>query len=198
MIELTEQQMQALEHPEATPPRVVNPRTKETFVLLRVDEYERLKEDEYDDSPWTSEERHALAWEAGKHGGGRTWTSTTTPGEAMNRGDVILVRFPHPSGAAREEAAGRCRAVRCLRGNRWYGRRRRGHEEPDDGGRSRLSAHRREHTEGKATGLIHNSVVSCLLLADRGCGRRREVLGALSPTMKQKLDSCLRAALGLP
>jgi hypothetical protein len=36
MIELTEQQIQALEHPEATPPRLVNPRTKETFVLLRV------------------------------------------------------------------------------------------------------------------------------------------------------------------
>jgi hypothetical protein len=38
-------------------------------VLLRVEEYERLKVDDYDDSPWTSEERHALAWEAGKHAG---------------------------------------------------------------------------------------------------------------------------------
>jgi hypothetical protein len=35
MIELTEQQIQALENPEAIPPRFVNPRTKETFVLLR-------------------------------------------------------------------------------------------------------------------------------------------------------------------
>jgi hypothetical protein len=69
MIELTEEQLQALEKPETTPPRVVNPRTKETFVLLRVDEYERLKEDEYDDSPWTREELQALAWEAGKHAG---------------------------------------------------------------------------------------------------------------------------------
>ncbi len=69
MIELTEHQMQALERAEAAPPILVNPRTKETFVLLRVDEYERLKEEEYDDSPWTSEERHALAWEAGKHAG---------------------------------------------------------------------------------------------------------------------------------
>jgi hypothetical protein len=69
MIELTEQQVQALENTEAAPPRVVNPRTHETFVLLRVEEYERLKDEEYDDSPWTSEERHALAWEAGKHAG---------------------------------------------------------------------------------------------------------------------------------
>lgn len=67
MIELTEQQMQALETHEATPPRVVNPRTKETFVLLRVDEYERLKEAEYDDSPWTREELQALAWKRVKH-----------------------------------------------------------------------------------------------------------------------------------
>jgi hypothetical protein len=67
MIEMTEQQMQAFETPDVTPPRIMNPRTKETFVLLRVDEYERLKEDEYDDSPWTREELQALAWERGKH-----------------------------------------------------------------------------------------------------------------------------------
>jgi hypothetical protein len=63
MIELTDQQVQALEHSDSTPPRVVNPRSKETFVLLRMDEYQRLKE-EYEDSPWTREELHALAWEA--------------------------------------------------------------------------------------------------------------------------------------
>ena len=66
MIELTDQQVRALENPEAAPPRLVNPRTKETFVLLRVDEYERLTE-EYDDSPWTREELQSLAWDAGKH-----------------------------------------------------------------------------------------------------------------------------------
>jgi len=69
VIELNEQQMQALEAPEAVPLRVVNPRTKEAFVLLRVDEYERLKEQEYDDSPWTREELQALAWETAKRTG---------------------------------------------------------------------------------------------------------------------------------
>jgi hypothetical protein len=69
MIELTEEQMRALENPEATPPRVVNPRTRETFVLLRIDEYERLKGEEYDDSPWTREELQGLAWEAAEHTG---------------------------------------------------------------------------------------------------------------------------------
>jgi hypothetical protein len=67
MIELNEEQIQALGTADATPPHVVNPRTKETFVLLRVDEYERLKELEYDDSPWTREELEALAWERVKH-----------------------------------------------------------------------------------------------------------------------------------
>ncbi len=66
MIELTEQQVQALQNAEATPPRVLNPRTRETFVLLRVEEYERLQGQEYDDSPWTREELQALAWEAGE------------------------------------------------------------------------------------------------------------------------------------
>jgi hypothetical protein len=69
MIELTEQQMQALENPEVTPPRVVNRRTQETYVLLRIDECKRLKEEEYDDSPWTREELQGLAWEAGERAG---------------------------------------------------------------------------------------------------------------------------------
>jgi len=66
MIELTDQQLQALENAGVASPRLVNPRTNETFVLIRLDEYERLKGDEYDDSPWTREELQALAWEAGK------------------------------------------------------------------------------------------------------------------------------------
>ena len=67
MIELTEQQTQALEHTDVVPALVVNPRSKETFILLRIDEFERLKEVEYDDSPWTREELQALAWERVKH-----------------------------------------------------------------------------------------------------------------------------------
>jgi alpha-D-ribose 1-methylphosphonate 5-phosphate C-P lyase len=69
MVELTEQQVQALQQPDATPPQIVNPRTKETFVLLRLDEYKRLKDEEYDDSPWTREEIQAVAWETGKEAG---------------------------------------------------------------------------------------------------------------------------------
>jgi hypothetical protein len=67
MIELTQQQADELENNRGIPVRLVNPRTKETYVLLPLDEYERLNEDEYDDTPWSKEELQALAWEAGKH-----------------------------------------------------------------------------------------------------------------------------------
>jgi hypothetical protein len=58
---LTEQQAAALGNLRETPVRVVNPLTREAYVLLRVDEYERLTE--YDASPWTDEEMDLLAAE---------------------------------------------------------------------------------------------------------------------------------------
>jgi hypothetical protein len=63
MIELTDEQIQSLKASDGTPPMAVNPHTKETFVLLRMEEYERLKAEEYDDSPWTREELEGIAWE---------------------------------------------------------------------------------------------------------------------------------------
>ena len=66
MIELTHQQVQALEHAQVLPARVFNRTTQQTFVLLSVEEYERLTTDEYDDSPWTDEETAMLAAEAGE------------------------------------------------------------------------------------------------------------------------------------
>jgi PHD/YefM family antitoxin component YafN of YafNO toxin-antitoxin module len=69
MIELTDEQARQMEKLDATPLRLVNPRTKEMFVLIPAEEYARLKEADYDDSPWTREELHALAWEAGKRAG---------------------------------------------------------------------------------------------------------------------------------
>ncbi len=63
MIELTQQQVQALNSPEVGPLRLVHPLTQESYVLLRADEYEHLKEQQYDDSPWTRDELQAVAWE---------------------------------------------------------------------------------------------------------------------------------------
>ena len=65
MIELTQEQVHALGKPAAGPPRVVNPQTKEMYVLVPLAEYGRLtQEDGYDDSPWTEEERDLLRAEA--------------------------------------------------------------------------------------------------------------------------------------
>jgi hypothetical protein len=69
MIELTEQQAQAIAASREVPPIVMDPTTKTAYVLLRQEEYEKIIDEEYDDSPWTAEERDALAWEAGKHAG---------------------------------------------------------------------------------------------------------------------------------
>jgi hypothetical protein len=69
MIELTEQQMQAIAASRETPPVLVDPKAKTPYVLLRQDVYERLIHKEYDDAPWTDEEMELLAWEAGKQAG---------------------------------------------------------------------------------------------------------------------------------
>jgi hypothetical protein len=96
MIELTEQQVDALENIEGPPLRLVNPRTEATYVLLPADEYERLKEHEYDDSPWTKEELQSLAWEASRRAG---W-------EGMDEYDVpSRVLFEHWDRAG---MGGRC------------------------------------------------------------------------------------------
>src|SRR5436189_114381 len=50
--------------------------------------------------------------------------------------------------------------------------------------------------EGNATGLVRDSVVSCLLLVTVYADTVARVLGALSPTMKRKLDECLKVGLG--
>jgi hypothetical protein len=58
MIELTQQQVEDLQRPDATPPRMVNPNTQQRFVLLSEEEYERLTG--YDAGPWKDEERDLL------------------------------------------------------------------------------------------------------------------------------------------
>ena len=68
-IELTEDQVQALSQPHVNPPQLVNPRTHETFILLRVEQYRKLTEDLYDDSPLTREELEASAWQTAEHSG---------------------------------------------------------------------------------------------------------------------------------
>ncbi len=61
MIELTEQQRQAVQEHPGQPLQMMDPATRQTFVLIPRDLYESLTE--YDDSPWTDEEFDLLAVE---------------------------------------------------------------------------------------------------------------------------------------
>ncbi|HUY36627.1 MAG TPA: hypothetical protein VMV69_28085 [Pirellulales bacterium] len=63
MIELTEQQRHALAVAGDSPAAVIDPETLAAYVLVPREEYERLKDQDYDDSPWTDEEMDLLAAE---------------------------------------------------------------------------------------------------------------------------------------
>jgi len=52
--------------------------------------------------------------------------------------------------------------------------------------------------EGKATGLVRDSVVSCLVLVTVYEDAVAQVLGTLAPPLKQELNDCLKVALELP
>lgn len=115
----------------------------------------------------------------------------------MSRGDVVLVRFPHPSGvrgkrrpAVVVQADGYSTAVGTLVVA----------EVTSNLAMASDPACLFIDTttpEGAATGLARDSVVSCLALATVYADAVDRTLGMLSPALKQKLDDCLRAALGL-
>lgn len=116
----------------------------------------------------------------------------------MTRGDVVLVRFPHPSGvrgkkrpAVVVQADGYAAVVSTVvvaevTSNLTMA------TDPACLLIDTITA------EGKATGLVRDSVVSCLVLVTVYTDTVERVLGSLSPALKQRLDDCLKAALGLP
>ena len=116
----------------------------------------------------------------------------------MNRGDVILVRFPHPSGLR-----GKKRPAVVVQSDAYSGsvstvvvaQVTKNLTMADDPACLHIDT---STPEGRATGLVRDSVVSCLLLATVDTDTVAQVLGTLSATMKQKLNDCLRAGLGLP
>lgn len=116
----------------------------------------------------------------------------------MKRGDVVLVRFPHPSGVR-----GKKRPAVIVQSDAYAGM-----------VNTLVIAEVTKNVtmandpaclvidtstpEGKATGLVRDSVVSGLVLVTVYADTVAQVLGALAPTMKQKLNDCLKAALELP
>lgn len=116
----------------------------------------------------------------------------------MNRGDVILVRFPHPSGLR-----GKRRPAVVVQADAYMGvvstvvvaEVTKNLALASDPACLFIDVNT---PEGKATGLIHDSVLSCLLLATVDADKVAQVLGSLSSAMKQKLNDCLKAGLGIP
>jgi len=116
----------------------------------------------------------------------------------MTRGDVILVRFPHPSGMR-----GKKRPAVIVQSDAYAG-----------AVSTLVVAEVTKNLtmagdpaclfidvntpEGKATGLVRDSVVSCLVLVTVYSDTVAQVLGSLSADMKLTLNDCLKVALELP
>ena len=116
----------------------------------------------------------------------------------MNRGDIVLVRFPHPSGARGKkrpavvvQADGYNQALRTV----VVAEITKNLAMANDPACLYVDV---ATPDGKATGLMHDSVVSCLLLATLDANRVHQILGRLSVAMQQRLNDCVRAALGVP
>lgn len=116
----------------------------------------------------------------------------------MKRGDVVLVRFPHPSGQRgkkRPAVIVQSDAYAQRIGTLVVAEITKNVTMASDPACLLIDP---ATTEGRATGLIRTSVVSCLVLVTVYADSIAEVLGTLVPPMQQKLNDCLRAALALP
>ncbi|MFO0848599.1 MAG: type II toxin-antitoxin system PemK/MazF family toxin [Gemmataceae bacterium] len=116
----------------------------------------------------------------------------------MSRGDVILVRFPHPSGLRgkkRPAVVVQSDAYTAAVGTLVVAEVTKNLAMASDPACLFIDT---STPDGQATGLVRDSVVSCLVLTTVYADAVAQVLGTLSPAMRQKLDGCLRSSLGLP
>jgi mRNA-degrading endonuclease toxin of MazEF toxin-antitoxin module len=115
----------------------------------------------------------------------------------LNRGDVVMTRFPHASGVR-----GKKRPALVVQADAYNAKV--GHLILAEITKNLTPAHDPVFvfidittSEGKATGLDQNSLVSGLFLATIFGDRIDRVIGKLSPAMMQKVDNCLKTALQL-
>jgi mRNA interferase MazF len=115
----------------------------------------------------------------------------------MKRGDVVLVRFPHPSGLR-----GKKRPAVVIQSDAYAVALRtavvaevtKNLKMKDDPACLFIDLNT---PDGQATGLLVDSVVSSLVIETVYIDSIDRVLGALSPALLQQLDRCLRKGLGL-
>jgi mRNA-degrading endonuclease toxin of MazEF toxin-antitoxin module len=116
----------------------------------------------------------------------------------MKRGDVVLVRFPHPSGQR-----GKKRPAVVVQSDAYAGKVStvvvaevtKNLTMKNDFACLFIDV---STPEGQATGLLIDSVVSSLVLDTVYADTVAQVLGSLSTTLLQKFDDCLKVGLGLP
>ncbi|MFL5340086.1 MAG: type II toxin-antitoxin system PemK/MazF family toxin [Gemmataceae bacterium] len=116
----------------------------------------------------------------------------------LNRGDVGLAGFPHTAGAR-----GKKRPVVVVQADAYQQSLR--HVVVAEITRNLALASDPagflidiSTPDGKATGLLTDSVVTGVLIATIDVDRVDRVIGRLSTTMLQQLEACLKAALGIP
>jgi mRNA interferase MazF len=115
----------------------------------------------------------------------------------MNRGDVVLVRFPHPSGGRgkkRPAVIVQSDAYAGVVGTLVVAEVTKNLMMRGDPACVFIDVNT---PDGKATGLVRDSVVSCLVLVTVYADTIDQMLGTLSPTLRQELDESLKAALAL-
>jgi len=115
----------------------------------------------------------------------------------VKRGDVVLVRFPHPSGLRGKKRPAvvvqsdfyapvvSTLVVAELTSNLTMA---------NDPACLFIDI---TTADGQATGVVRNCVVSCLVLVTVYADTIVQTLGTLSPSMQRQLDGCLKAAMGL-
>jgi mRNA interferase MazF len=116
----------------------------------------------------------------------------------MSRGDVVLIRFPHPSGGRgkrRPAVVVQADAYSTVVNTLVLAEITSNLTLASDPACLFIDV---TTAEGKATGLISDSVVSCLALVYVYADDANQVLGSLSPAMMHQLEGCLKVALGLP
>jgi mRNA interferase MazF len=116
----------------------------------------------------------------------------------MSRGDVVVVRFPHPSGVRgkkRPAVVVQADAYSGVVGTLVVAEVTSNLALASDPACLFIDV---TTAEGQATGLPRHSVVSCLVLMTVYADAVDRTLGSLSPVMVQQLDGCLKVALGLP
>ena len=124
--------------------------------------------------------------------------NTTICRRSHETGDVVVVRFPHPSGQR-----GKKRPAVVVQSDAYASALRtvvvaevtKNLTMKDDPACLFIDVNT---PEGKATGLLVDSVVSSLVLDTVYTDTIAQVLGSLSPALLQRFDDCLKVGLGLP